>query len=390
MRESAGREVLIVDAVRTPVGKGHPEKGYYKDHHANDLLGACYTALLERSGVEPAAVDDVITGCVFQYGEQTYNIGRNAWLQAGLPVEVPATTVDRQCGSAQQAVNFGAALIGSGAVDLAIGCGVEHMGHIPMGIGLTWEDQVGTPWPPALLEKHDLVSQGISAEMIADRWEISRSELDELAVRSHRRAAQATDEGRFEREMVPMEVAGETVVVDQGIRPGTNLETLAGLRPAFREEGKITAGNASQISDGAAAVMLASRDKAEELDLRPRARIVDQVAVGVDPVIMLTGPIPATEKLLARNGMTIGDIDLIEINEAFASVVGAWERELEPDPDRVNVNGGAMALGHPLGSTGARLVATLLHELERSDRSIGLVTMCCGGGIGTGTLIERV
>jgi acetyl-CoA acyltransferase len=390
MRQSPGQEVLIVDAVRTPVGRGHPEKGYYKDLHANELLGACYTALLDRSGVDAEAVDDVITGCVFQYGEQTYNIGRNAWLQAGLPVEVPATTVDRQCGSAQQAVNFAAALIGSGAVDLAIGCGVEHMGHVPMGIGLTWEDQVGTPWPPALMEKHDLVSQGISAEMIADRWEISRAELDELAVRSHRRAARATDEGRFEREMVPIEVAGETVVVDQGIRPDTNLETLAGLRPAFREEGKITAGNASQISDGAAAVMLASRAKAEELGLRPRARIVDQVAVGVDPVIMLTGPIPATEKLLERNGMKIDDIDLIEINEAFASVVGSWERELGPDPDRVNVNGGAIAIGHPLGSTGARLVATLLHELERTDRSVGLVTMCCGGGIGTGTLIERI
>ncbi|HVX33935.1 MAG TPA: thiolase family protein [Solirubrobacterales bacterium] len=390
MSKSAGREVVIVDAVRTPVGKGHPEKGYYRDIHANELLGACYSALLRRTGLDGSEVDDVITGCVFQYGEQTYNVGRNAWLQAGLPVEVPASTVDRQCGSAQQAVNFGAALVGSGAVDLAIGCGVEHMGHIPMGVGLTWEDQVGTPWPPALLEKHDLVSQGISAEMIADRWGISRAELDELAVRSHRRAARATDEGRFDREMVPIEIDGEELVSDQGIRPGTDVETLAGLRPAFREDGKITAGNASQISDGAAAVLLASRERAEELGLRPRARIVDQVAVGVDPVIMLTGPIPATEKLLKRNGMAISDIDLFEVNEAFASVVGAWERELGPDPERVNVNGGAMAIGHPLGSTGARLLATLLHEMERSDREVGLVTMCCGGGIGTGTLIERV
>ncbi len=390
MSKSAGREVVIVDAVRTPVGKGHPEKGYYRDIHANELLGACYSALLRRTGLDGSEVDDVITGCVFQYGEQTYNVGRNAWLQAGLPVEVPASTVDRQCGSAQQAVNFGAALVGSGAVDLAIGCGVEHMGHIPMGVGLTWEDQVGTPWPPALLEKHDLVSQGISAEMIADRWGISRAELDELAVRSHRRATRATDEGRFDREMVPIEIDGEELVSDQGIRPGTDVETLAGLRPAFREDGKITAGNASQISDGAAAVLLASRERAEELGLRPRARIVDQVAVGVDPVIMLTGPIPATEKLLKRNGMAISDIDLFEVNEAFASVVGAWERELGPDPERVNVNGGAMAIGHPLGSTGARLLATLLHEMERSDREVGLVTMCCGGGIGTGTLIERV
>jgi acetyl-CoA acyltransferase len=390
VREKVGREVVIVDAVRTPVGKGHPEKGYYKDHHANELLGACYEALFERTDLDPRSVDDIVSGCVFQYGEQTYNVGRNAWLQAGLPVEVPATTVDRQCGSAQQAVNFAAALIGSGAQDVVIGCGVEHMGHVPMGVGLTWEDQVGTPWPPALMEKHGLVSQGISAEMIADRWEISRAELDELAVRSHGRAARATEEGRFEREIVPIEVAGEPVIADQGIRPETDLKTLAGLRPAFREEGKITAGNASQISDGAAAVLLTSREKAEELGLRPRARILDQVAVGVDPVIMLTGPIPATQKLLDRNGLSIDDIDLIEINEAFASVVAAWERELTPDPERVNVNGGAMAIGHPLGSTGARLIATLLNELERQDKEIGLVTMCCGGGVGTGTLIERI
>jgi acetyl-CoA acyltransferase len=390
MRDSAGPEVVIVEAVRTPVGKGHPEKGYYKDHHANELLGACYVELLERSGFDPAAVDDVVAGCVFQYGEQTYNAARNAWLQAGLPVEVPATTVDRQCGSAQQAINFAAALIGSGAQDAVIGCGVEHMGHIPMGIGLSWEDQVGTPWPPALIEKHDLVNQGLSAELIADRWEITRAELDELAVRSHRRAHRATDEGRFEREMVPMTVAGETVVVDQGIRPETNLETLAGLPPAFKAEGKITAGNASQISDGAAAVLMTSRQKADELGLTPRARILDHVAVGVDPVIMLTGPIPATHKLLDRNGMKIDDIDLFEVNEAFASVLAAWERELEPDPDRVNVNGGSMAIGHPLGSTGARLLTTVLHELERGDKSVGLVTMCCGGGLGTGTLIERI
>jgi len=390
MSQPEDREVVIVDAVRTPVGKGHPEKGYYKDTHANELLGACYTALLERTGVDPTAVEDVVGGCVFQYGEQTYNVTRNAWLQAGLPVEVPAATVDRQCGSAQQAVNFAAALIGCGAVELALGCGVEHMGHVPMGVGAGWEDEVGTPWPPALIEKHDLVSQGISAEMIADRWEISRAELDELAVRSHERAARATDEGRFEREIVPMEAGGDTVIADQGIRPGTDLETLAGLRPAFREGGKITAGNASQISDGAAAVMLTSRGKAKELGLRPRARIVDQVAVGVDPIIMLTGPIPATRKLLERNRMSIGDVDLFEVNEAFASVVAAWERELRPDPERVNVNGGAMAIGHPLGSSGARLVATLLNELERSDGEVGLVTMCCGGGIGTGTLIERL
>jgi acetyl-CoA acyltransferase len=319
-----------------------------------------------------------------------FNVGRNAWLQAGLPVETPATTVDRQCGSAQQAVNFGAALIASGVHDVVIGSGVEHMGHVPMGVGFKWIDEVGTPWPPELMERYGLIPQGLSAEMIADKWEIPRSEMDELAVRSHQRAARATEEGRFERETVPFKVNGDTYVADQGIRADTNLETLAGLKPAFKPDGKITAANSSQISDGAAAVLLMSAEKASELGLTPRARIVDQTTVGVDPVIMLTGPIPATQKLLERNAMKIGDIDLFEVNEAFAPVVLAWKRELEPDMDRVNVNGGAMALGHPLGSTGARLITTLLHELERSDKETGLVTMCCGGGLGTGTLIQRV
>jgi acetyl-CoA acyltransferase len=319
-----------------------------------------------------------------------FNVGRNAWLQAGLPIETPATTVDRQCGSAQQAFNFGAALIAAGVHDVVIGGGVEHMGHIPMGIGFKWVDDVGSPWPPELLERYNLVPQGISAEMIADKWEIPRSELDELAVRSHRLAHQATEEGRFERETIPFQVNGTTYVTDQGIRPDTSLEALAELKPAFKEDGKITAGNSSQISDGAAAVLLMAADKAKALGLTPRARIKDQTTVGVDPVLMLTGPIPTTQKLLDRNGMSIDDIDLIEINEAFAPVVAAWRREHEPDMDRVNVNGGAMALGHPLGSTGARLITTLLHEMERSDRAVGLVTMCCGGGLGTGTLIERV
>jgi acetyl-CoA acetyltransferase family protein len=287
-------------------------------------------------------------------------------------------------------VNFGAALIAAGVHDVVIGSGVEHMGHIPMGIGMSWTEQVGTPWPPAIMEKHHLVPQGLSAEMIADRWEIPRSEMDELALRSHRLAHQATEEGRFEREIVPMQTNGDLRASDQGIRPDTSLEKLAALKPAFKPDGKVTAGNASQISDGAAGVLLMSREKADALGLTPRARIVDQTTVGVDPVIMLTGPIPATRKILERNGMTIGDVDLFEVNEAFASVVAAWSRELEPDMDRVNSNGGAMALGHPLGSTGARLLTTLLHELERSDREIGLVTMCCGGGLGTGTLIQRI
>ena len=240
------------------------------------------------------------------------------------------------------------------------------------------------------MNRYNLVPQGISAEMIADKWEIPRSELDEIGVRSHQLAHQATEEGRFEREIVPFQVNGDTYVTDQGIRPQTNIETLSQLKPAFKEDGRVTAGNASQISDGAAAVLLMSRDKADALGLKPRAKIVDQTTVGVDPVIMLTGPIPATKKLLERNGMTMDDIDLVEINEAFASVLAAWRRELEPDMDRVNVNGGAIALGHPLGSTGARLITTLLHELERSDKETGLVTMCCGGGLGTGTLIQRV
>jgi acetyl-CoA acyltransferase len=390
MRKQEGREVVIVEAVRTPIGRGHKEKGYYRDTHPNELLGKTYTEVIDRAGIDASEVEDVIAGCVQQYGEQMFNVARNAWLQAGLPIETPATTVDRQCGSAQQAVNFGAALIAAGVHDVVIGSGVEHMGHIPMGVGFNWIDQVGHPWPKEIMERYDLIPQGLSAEMIADKWEIPRSELDELGVRSHRLAAQATEEGRFEREIVPMQVNGDTHVSDQGIRPGTTLETLSQLKPAFKPDGKITAGNSSQISDGAAAVLLMSADKAKELGLKPRARIVDQTTVGVDPVIMLTGPIPATRKILDRNGMKMDDIDLVEINEAFAPVVAAWKRELEPDMDRVNVNGGAMALGHPLGSTGARLITTLLHELERSDKETGLVTMCCGGGLGTGTLIQRV
>jgi acetyl-CoA acyltransferase len=394
MQNGKGREVVIVEAARTPIGRGHPEKGYYKDTHPNELLGKAFGEVISRAGIPAEAVEDVITGCVQQMGEQGFNIGRNAWLQAGLPVTTPATTVDRQCGSAQQAVNFGAALVGSGVHDVVIGGGVEHMGHIPMGVMFNFVDQLGSPWPEELMARYNLVPQGISAEMIADKWEIPRSELDELGLRSHQNAAKATEEGRFEREMIPMDVKANgsvtSVVTDQGIRPDTSLEKLSQLKPAFKEDGKVTAGNSSQISDGAAAVLLMTREKADEYGLKARARIMDQTTVGVDPVIMLTGPIPATQKLLERTSMKMGDIDLIEINEAFASVVAAWRRELEPDMDRVNVNGGAIALGHPLGSTGARLITTLLHELERSDKEIGLVTMCCGGGLGTGTLIQRI
>jgi acetyl-CoA acetyltransferase family protein len=376
--------------VRTPIGRGHKEKGYYKDTHPNTLLATVYSEVIERAGIEASEVEDVIAGCVQQFGEQGFNIARNAWLQAGLPIETPGTTIDRQCGSAQQAVNFSAALIAAGVHDAMIGSGVEHMGHIPFAAGMKTQEEFGYAFTPELMAKHNIVGQGLGAEMIADEWEIPRSELDELAVRSHRLAHQATEEGRFEREIVPISVGDETFLTDQGIRPDTSLETLSQLKPAFKPDGKITAGNASQISDGAAAVLLMSAEKAKELGLTARARIVDQTTVGCDPVKMLEGPIPATSKILQRNSMKIGDIDLIEINEAFAPVVAAWQREHNPDMDRVNVNGGAMALGHPLGSTGARLITTLLHELERSDKEIGFVTMCCGGGLGTATLIQRI
>jgi acetyl-CoA acetyltransferase family protein len=379
-----------VEAARTPVGRGHREKGYYKDTHPAALLGAAYRAVVERSGIEPAEVENVIAGCVAQYGPQGLHVGRNAWLQEGFPIETSATTIDLQCGSAQQAVNLGASQIASGVHDVVIGGGVEHMGMLPFAATAEVQEKYGYAFTPELMEKHNIVGQGMGAEMIAEEYEIPRSELDELAVRSHRLAHQATEEGRFEREIIPMKVNGDTFVTDQGIRPDTNLESLSKLKTVFKEDGVITAGNASQISDGAAAVLLMSADKAKELGLTPRARIVDQTTVGCDPVKMLEGPIPATEKILERNGMSIDDIDLFEINEAFAPVIAAWRRVHSPDMDRVNVNGGAMALGHPLGSTGARLLTTLLHELERTDTEVGFVTMCCGGGIGTGTLIQRV
>jgi acetyl-CoA acyltransferase len=384
------REVVIVEAARTPIGRGSKEKGYYRDTHPNALLGACYRAVIERSGIDVAEVEDVIAGCVQQLGPQSFNIARNAWLQEGFPIEAAATTVDRQCGSAQQAVNFAAALIAAGVHDVVIGAGVEHMGDLPFAAGEKTQEELGHPFPPELLKKHNIVGQGLGAEMIADEWGISRSALDELAVRSHRLAHRATMEGRFKREMVAVDGADRSPMTDQGIRADTSLDALAQLRPVFKSDGKITAGNASQISDGAAAVLLMSAEKAGQLGLRPRARVVDQTTVGCDPVKMLEGPIPATAKILKRNGITIADIDLIEINEAFASVIAAWAHEHNPDMERVNVNGGAIALGHPLGSTGARLITTLLHELERSDKEIGFVTMCCGGGLGTGTLIQRI
>jgi acetyl-CoA acyltransferase len=385
-----GRDALIVEALRLPTGRSHPERGWYRDTHPNAMLGAVYTALLDRTSLAPADVEDLIIGCTAPFGEQSRNIARNAWLQAGYPPEIPAMVLDRRCGSAQTAVELAAALVASGTHDVVIAGGVEHMGHVPMNSPAKISELYGDPWPPELRARYDFVPQGESAELIADRWAISRHEMDSFAVRSHQLAAAAAAAGRFNREMIPQELDGESRVTDQTIRPQTSAESLAGLKPVFRPDGRITAGSSSPISDGAAGVLLASPDAVARHGLRPRARILDQTTVGVDPIIMLTGPIPATRKLLERNGMTIGDIDLIEINEAFSSVVLAWERELKPDMDRVNVNGGAIALGHPVGATGARLFGTLLAEMERRDAEIGLVTMCCGGGLGTATLVQRV
>lgn len=384
-----GRDALIVEAVRTPIGRSHAEKGAFRDTHPTTLLMACLMALVERSGIDPAEVEDVIAGCTAPFGEQSRNIARNAWLQAGYPVEVPAITIDRRCGSAQSAVAYGAALIASGTHDLVIAAGVEHMQHVPIDSPVRIMELYGDPWPPELRDRFAFIPQGLSAERIAEQWDISRLEMDELAVSSHARAAAATDAGRFDREMVPIETPHGGVNRDQGIRPGTNLDGISALKTPFKADGRVTAATSSQLSDGAAAVLLASRSAIERLGLTSRARIVDQVTVGVDPVIMLTGPIPATRKLLKRTGLTIDDFDVMEVNEAFASVVLAWARELGPDMEKVNVNGGAMALGHPVGSTGARLVTTILNELERSDQELGLVTMCCGGGLGTGTVIQR-
>src|SRR3989440_2096419 len=308
-----GREVVIVEAARTPIGRGHPEKGYYKDTHPNTLLGAAYRAVIERAGIQPEHVENVIAGCVAQFGPQGLHVGRNAWLQEGFPVETSATTIDLQCGSAQQAVNLAASQIASGVHDVVIGGGVEHMGKLPFAATMKTQEEVGYAVTPELLEKHNIVGQGLGAELIAQEYETPRPELDELALRSHQLAHRATEEGRFEREIIPMQVNGDTYVSDQGIRPDTNLEALSQLKTVFKEDGVITAGNSSQISDGAAAVLLMSAEKAEGLGPKPRARILEPTAVGCDPVKMLEGPIPATAKLLDRTGMTIDDIDLVEI-----------------------------------------------------------------------------
>jgi acetyl-CoA acyltransferase len=387
---------VIVDAVRTPGGR---RNGKLSTIHAVDLASKTLKAIEERNGLDPALIDDVIMGCVMQVAEQGVNVGRNAVLAAGWPESVPSTSIDRQCGSSQQAVHFAAQGVMAGAYDIVVAAGVESMSRVPMGSSVVKD--MGFPYGPSVLERYKpvggLVNQGISAEMIADKWGLSRQDLDAFSTESHRRAQQATDEGRFDREIVPIALldaegnpTGEVMTADEGIRPTTTVDTLANLKPSFKEDGKVTAGNSSQITDGSSAVLIMSEEKAAELGLTPRARFVNFTVVGTDPVIMLTGPIPATTKVLGRAGMTLDEMDLVEINEAFASVVLAWEIEHHPDMSKVNVNGGAIALGHPLGASGAKLMATLLCELERTGGRYGLQTMCEGGGMANATIIERL
>jgi acetyl-CoA acetyltransferase family protein len=377
-------EAYIIDACRTPRGR---RKGSLSEVHPIDLFDAPLNAIVRRTGVDPKDVDDVVVGCVSETGEQGTNIARGAVLAAGWPIEVPGVTLNRFCGSGQQAVNFAAQAVRAGAQDLVIAGGVESMTRVPMGSDMG-------PMPNSLLEKYNLVPQGLSAEMIAEQWNLSREQIDEFALGSQRKAWRAIQEGRFKKSLIPLHVThnGEQKMfdTDEHVRPQSTLEGLLALQPSFKPGGKITAGNSSGIVDGAAVVMLASERKVKELKLRPRGRVVDQVIVGSEPVIMLTGPIPATRKALRRAGMTINDIDLIEINEAFAPVPLCTMQETGMDPEKVNVNGGAIALGHPLGATGAMLIGTLLDELERQNKRYGLATMCIGFGMGIATIIERL
>jgi acetyl-CoA acyltransferase len=385
-----------VDAVRTPGGK---RNGKLKNWHPVDLAAEALKAIASRNNLDPALVDDVIMGCVSQVGEQAFNVGRSAVLAAGWPESVPATTIDRQCGSSQQALHFAAQGVMSGAYDVVIAAGVEVMSRVTMGSSIGKDS--GWPFGPSVAARYEpvggLKNQGIGAEMIADQWDVSREDLDAFSAESHRRAAQATAEGRFDNEIVPIFIrddeghaTDELMKTDEGIRPDSSVATLANLKPAFKEDGKVTAGNSSQITDGASAVLIMSEEKAKELGYTPRARFHSFALAGVDPVTMLTGPIPATKKVLERAGLTLDDIDLIEINEAFASVVLAWQKELDVDLSKVNVNGGAIALGHPLGASGAKLCATLVNELERTGGRYGLLTMCEGGGLANATIIERL
>ncbi len=386
------QEAVIVDVVRTPAGK---RNGQLSEWHPADLAAHVLKALVERNNLDPALIDDVIMGCVMQVGEQALNIGRNAVLAAGWPETVPATTVDRQCGSSQQAVHFAAQGVMAGAYDIVVAAGVEVMTRTPMGASVV--PDLGFAFPQSMQDRYadsGLPPQGVGAEMIADEYDISRRDLDEFGAESQRRAAQATAEGRFENEIIPVPITvnGETVMMtkDEGIREGTSADSLASLKTPFKENGKVTAGNASQISDGAAAVLIMSRAKAEELGLKPRAVFRHFAVAGTDPVTMLKGPIPVTEKIMQRSGMSVEDIDLFEINEAFASVVLAWQKETGADLSKVNVNGGAIALGHPLGCSGAKLMTTLVNELERTGGRFGYQAMCEGGGLANGTIIERV
>ena len=387
---------VIVDAVRTAGGK---RNGKLRGWHAVDLASEALMAVVERNKLDPALVDDVIMGCVMQVSEQSLNVGRNAVLAAGWPESVPATTIDRQCGSSQQALHFAAQGVMAGAYDVVVAAGVESMTHTPMGSSVVRD--FGFPFGPRMMaryaEQGGLKGQGIGAEMIADQWGISRQALDAFSVQSHQRAARATAEGRFENEIVPVAVrdeegndTDELLSADEGIRPDSTVEALANLKPAFKEDGKVTAGNSSQITDGASAVLIMSEEKANALGLRPRARFHAFALAGVDPVTMLTGPIPATTTVLERAKLTMDDIDVVEINEAFASVVLAWEKEHHPNMEVVNANGGAIALGHPLGASGGKLLATLLNELERTEGRYGLLTMCEGGGLANATVIERL
>ena len=382
------REAVIVEAVRTPMGR---RNGKLKDLHPVVLGSMVLKELVNRAGIDPGQVDDVVFGCVMQTGEQAVNVGRNAWLAAGLPVETPATTVDRQCGSSQQAIHFAANLIQSGVADMTIAGGVESMTRVPMGS--TVVQGPGTPFPPELMELYEMVPQGISAELVARKYGVSRREMDEFSVRSHLRAAEATRKGHLASQIMPVEVPvdghSETMTTDEGIRANASYEAVAALQPAFDPGHSITAGNASQITDGAAAILLTTPEKARKLGLRPRAKIIAQKVVGCDPVLMLEGPIPGPAAVLKQAGLELDDIDLFEINEAFASVVLAWQKVTGADLEKTNVNGGAIAIGHPLGASGARLMNHLLYELERRDLRYGLQSMCCGGGLGTATIIDR-
>ena len=391
------RDVVIVEAVRTPVGR---RGGGLSTSHSVDVLGTVQKALFDRTGVDPGEIGQVVGGCVGQVGMQTMNVTRTAWLTAGLPIEVPATTVDAQCGSSQQATNLAYALVASGTVDASVGCGVELMSRVGFGATIPKEPDSGAPVNRNYFAHFEMTSQFEGSERIADHWEITREECDTFGKLSQDRAARAWTEDRFATQIVPVDApvldeagkpTGETHRVDrdEGLRE-TTLEALAGLKPSGRENGVHTAGSSSQISDGAGAVLMMTAEKAEELGVEPLARIVDSCLVGSDPEFMLTGPIFATRKLLEENSMSISDIDLVEINEAFASVVLAWEKEVHPDMERVNPNGGAIALGHPLGGTGAILTTKAVHELQRTDTEHALVTMCCGGGLGTGTLLQRL